>query len=256
MVTILDANLDFQNNYEIRAGKPTGVVLHHAAAKSASVETIHSWHLGNGWAGIGYHFYVRKDGKVYRGRPENWIGAHTVGKNDAIGVCAEGNFETESMPKAQQQAIVEVLRYLYEKYGVLTVTRHGDWYATACPGEKYPFDAIVAASKASAVAPTVPSSENRVLAFQKAALADGVRLPQYGADGIWGDETANATEVLLANGSTGVRVRLLQTWLGGLATDGIFGDKTESAVKAYQRKHGLDADGLVGKKTWAALLGV
>ena len=117
-------------------------------------------------------------------------------------------------------------------------------------------DGKVTASKSSAVTPTVPSSDNRVLAFQKAALADGVSLPQYGADGMWGDETAKAADVLLANGSTGVRVRLLQTWLGGVAVDGIFGRKTEEAVKAYQRKQRLAADGLVGRKTWAALLGV
>jgi len=27
-------------------------------------------HKGKGWAGIGYHFVVRKDGKIERGRPE------------------------------------------------------------------------------------------------------------------------------------------------------------------------------------------
>ena len=256
MATIIDTNLNFGSNRSLRSGKPTGIVLHHAAASSASVETVHSWHRGNGWAGIGYHFYVRKDGKIYRGRPENWIGAHTVGKNDAIGICAEGHFDKETMSSAQKNAIVSVLQYLYEKYGVLSVTRHKDWDATACPGKNYPFDAIVAVSKASAVKPTVPSSQNRVLAFQKAALADGVRLPKYGADGKWGDETADAAQQLLANGSQGVRVQLLQTWLGGIDVDGIFGDETEKAVKAYQRKKDLAVDGVVGEETWKSLLGV
>lgn len=36
--------------------------------------------------------------------------------------------------------------------------------------------------------------------------------------------------------------------------DGDFGWVTEVAVKAYQRKHGLRVDGIVGPKTWAALL--
>lgn len=35
--------------------------------------------------------------------------------------------------------------------------------------------------------------------------------------------------------------------------DGIFGAKTEAAVKAFQRDHGLTVDGIVGPKTWAAL---
>ncbi len=38
----------------------------------------------------------------------------------------------------------------------------------------------------------------------------------------------------------------------GLA-DGIFGAKTERAVKAWQKDHGLVADGIIGKKTWASL---
>lgn len=35
--------------------------------------------------------------------------------------------------------------------------------------------------------------------------------------------------------------------------DGIYGKKTETAVKQFQRDNGLDADGVVGRKTWAAL---
>jgi|GEM_PF-6897141 len=58
--------------------------------------------------------------------------------------------------------------------------------------------------------------------------------------------------------TSGAAVTNLQTMLNkvnnaGLDTDGIFGTKTESAVKAYQTKKGLTADGIVGEKTWAAL---
>lgn len=38
-----------------------------------------------------------------------------------------------------------------------------------------------------------------------------------------------------------------------LIEDGIFGRLTEEAVMAFQRSHGLEADGVVGQKTWAAL---
>ena len=43
------------------------IVLHHAAAKNATIYNIHKWHLTNGWSGAGYHFYIRKDGTIYRG---------------------------------------------------------------------------------------------------------------------------------------------------------------------------------------------
>lgn len=65
---------------------------------------------------------------------------------------------------------------------------------------------------------------------------------------------------LIKKGSTGNEVKLAQAALNirdgaGLLVDGEFGDITEGAVKAYQRKKGIHPDGMVGKKTWPALLG-
>ena len=59
----------------------------------------------------------------------------------------------------------------------------------------------------------------------------------------------------LKRGSKGADVLQLQNLLGGLEPDGIFGKKTEAAVRAFQAAHGLKVDGIVGKQTWAALLG-
>ena len=56
------------------------VVLHHSAG-AGTVEEVHRIHRGQGWPGIGYHFYVRKSGEVYRGRPEDQIGTHTAHYN-------------------------------------------------------------------------------------------------------------------------------------------------------------------------------
>ncbi|MCX4341341.1 MAG: D-Ala-D-Ala carboxypeptidase family metallohydrolase [Lachnospiraceae bacterium] len=48
-------------------------------------------------------------------------------------------------------------------------------------------------------------------------------------------------------------VRLLQQEIG-VEADGIFGPKTEAAVRAIQKEHGLKVDGVVGPKTWDAVL--
>ena len=61
----------------------------------------------------------------------------------------------------------------------------------------------------------------------------------------------------LRRGDRGDAVKILQTWLCDkgytVVIDGIFGDETYEAVKAYQADHGLTVDGVVGPKTWSAL---
>ena len=56
-------------------------------------------------------------------------------------------------------------------------------------------------------------------------------------------------------GARGNITRLIQEKLG-VAVDGIFGNGTRAAVIAFQKAHGLSADGIVGKNTWRALLGL
>ena len=84
------------------------------------------------------------------------------------------------------------------------------------------------------------------------------------ADGIVGPITwrnideADQSEPTLRNGSTGNPVRRAQCRLtaGGYDTggvDGIFGRKTESGVKTFQRDQGVAADGIVGPATWAKI---
>ena len=63
---------------------------------------------------------------------------------------------------------------------------------------------------------------------------------------------------LSKRGSTGTEVRNIQTrlikwgYLSGTA-DGIYGAKTEAAVKKFQKKHGLTADGIAGPATLAKI---
>lgn len=64
---------------------------------------------------------------------------------------------------------------------------------------------------------------------------------------------------LLKKGSKGGAVVALQhlLMLRGVVTfyniDGVFGDKTEQAVKDFQQARGIYPDGMVGAKTWPAL---
>lgn len=67
----------------------------------------------------------------------------------------------------------------------------------------------------------------------------------------------------LRRGDKGEVVRAAQILLNGrkcsvgaYGADGDFGPATEAAVLAYQRRNGLDDDGIIGPATWAALLGM
>lgn len=61
----------------------------------------------------------------------------------------------------------------------------------------------------------------------------------------------------LSKGSTGQQVKILQSLLNmhgaNLEVDGSFGKLTVNAVKAFQKSHNLECDGLVGTNTWNAL---
>ena len=63
----------------------------------------------------------------------------------------------------------------------------------------------------------------------------------------------------ISYGSQGSDVTELQKLLNqngySLAEDGVFGSKTQSAVKDYQQKNNLSVDGIVGTNTWGALTG-
>ena len=59
---------------------------------------------------------------------------------------------------------------------------------------------------------------------------------------------------LIKRGDKGKAVKILQIILGDLAVDGSFGPATQAATIAFQKKHNLEADGIVGKNTWRALI--
>jgi N-acetyl-anhydromuramyl-L-alanine amidase AmpD len=120
------------------------IVLHHEAASGFTAQEIHSVHLARGWSGIGYHYYVRKDGSVYRGRPEEASGAHTEDENyHTVGICFEGNFETEAMGDLQLAAGRALIADIRSRYAGIDVKRHSDYSATACPGKYFPFTEMV-----------------------------------------------------------------------------------------------------------------
>ena len=137
-VDIKETNLEFGGLTERTTTDM--IVIHHTGANmDASAEQIHEWHLGNGWAGIGYHFVVRKDGTIERGRPVWAIGAHAQGDNaHTVGIHLSGDFSSAQPTAAQIERTAMLIVNLCEDYDIpidrARIVGHGELMPTKCPG--------------------------------------------------------------------------------------------------------------------------
>ncbi len=135
---------------QLQARKSTRlIVLHHSASPDVSAAEIHVWHLARGWAGIGYHFVIRKNGKIERGRPQEVIGAHAgPGVNGcSIGICLCGDFMKEAPGVAQLASLKQLIAELDHDYaasnpGGLALKLHREVAATECPGIMFSVEQI------------------------------------------------------------------------------------------------------------------
>lgn len=117
------------------------IVLHHTGGADidAYAEQIHQWHLEKDYAGIGYHFVIRKSGEIERGRPVWAIGAHAYGaNNDSIGIHISGEFTYNAPTDAQIESAALLIANLCEDYNIPLdrehVIGHREVTPTDCPG--------------------------------------------------------------------------------------------------------------------------
>ncbi|MDV4150611.1 peptidoglycan recognition family protein [Clostridium sp. AL.422] len=137
-------DIDYKWNGDlIKNNNPNKIIIHHSAREEWSPEEVDKYHKSKGWKGIGYNFYIRKDGTIYSGRPEDSEGAHTIGENSSsIGICLEGNFEKEEATTMQIDSLKNLSIYLSLKYDVYKIIGHKDVYDTLCPGKNFPLDIV------------------------------------------------------------------------------------------------------------------
>lgn len=259
-MNIKETNLKFKG-MEVRS-KTVRAILHHASAKTCSAEDIHRWHLDRGWSGAGYHFLVRKDGSVYRLRPEKYVGAHASGNNsDSIGICFEGDFETEKMGDKQKEAGKELVAYVKKKYGFSKVQRHKDVGSTDCPGKNFPFSEIAEASGSVTVTEEKEGSGDLKVDGWWGVKTTRLLQKIFGTpvDGIVSNQDPAQKKYLLradsgswdfkgqGNGSNLIGAMQKKV---GVKDDGFMGPKT---IKAWQKYLGVSVDGKMGEKTVKAL---
>jgi len=91
---------------------------------SVDAETIHNWHLEKNWAGIGYHYIIKRDGTIEKGRPDYWKGAHAKAVNSqSLGICLVG---ADEFTEKQMESLENLIHSLKEKYPSAKVIGHCD----------------------------------------------------------------------------------------------------------------------------------
>ena len=107
---------------------------------------VRQWHLARGFADIGYHYLIDRDGQVMVGRDIGRVGAHVKGRNTGtIGVAlfgghgsSENDRFAENFNAAQDEALENLLDQLRDEFGPLRVSGHNEYAAKACPGFNVP----------------------------------------------------------------------------------------------------------------------
>ena len=115
----------------------TNYIIVHCSATSPDqdigAKTIKEWHTGKGWSDIGYHYVVRRNGKVERGRNVHMRGAHVKGHNhESVGICMVGGVNDDNEPEdnftdEQYSALRAVLNTLKAFYPGAVIRGHRDF---------------------------------------------------------------------------------------------------------------------------------
>ncbi|NLM74485.1 MAG: N-acetylmuramoyl-L-alanine amidase [Clostridiaceae bacterium] len=158
MYNIIEEQYNWKPGAKFVLQTPDTIVVHHAVCRSCSAQDVHKWHLDRGWLGIGYHFFIRKNGLIYRGRPEQFVGGHLLSEenNNTLGICLEGCYTDyinergqvlteKEVPQTQLDALVWLCLYCKSKWPVRTINGHLDYDSAKkaekdCPGKYFPWD--------------------------------------------------------------------------------------------------------------------
>ena len=135
----------FKSNTKKR--EKTDFIAVHCSATSSKqnigAKDIDKWHRAKGWACIGYHYVIRRDGTVEEGREEAVVGAHVQGWNEvSVGVCMVGGVNADDINKAENNfteaqftSLKQLLVDLKTRYPKAKIQGHRDFpdVKKACP---------------------------------------------------------------------------------------------------------------------------
>jgi len=96
------------------------------------IRVIRDWHVNErGWSDVGYHYFIRKDGTIQKGRSWDTVGAHCKGHNRrSLGVCLSGRHK---FTPRQFKALEHVLERIWAKFPAIPVYGHYEFSNKSCP---------------------------------------------------------------------------------------------------------------------------
>ncbi|HQO23236.1 MAG TPA: N-acetylmuramoyl-L-alanine amidase [Spirochaetota bacterium] len=99
------------------------IILHCSDTETGNAKAIRKYHIEKkGFADIGYHYVIDRDGKIETGRDIEKIGAHCEGDNsDSIGICLIGKKQFEEI---QFENLLELIFRLRERFGNIAIKGH------------------------------------------------------------------------------------------------------------------------------------
>ncbi len=120
------------------------IVIHCSATRcdrDFPVEALEVCHRARGFNGIGYHYYITRDGVLHLTRSEAVQGAHAKKYNaNSIGICYEGGLDARGKPAdtrtpAQKETLLALLHSLKADYPDAEILGHRDLprVAKSCP---------------------------------------------------------------------------------------------------------------------------
>ena len=121
------------------------LVVHCTATKPShdvGVDIVRKWHRQRGWSDVGYHYIIRRDGRLEAGRPEAIVGAHVAGHNKySIGISLSGGVNENTLQPemnytdAQMETLEEWLKDAKKRFPDAVIQGHRDFsgVAKACP---------------------------------------------------------------------------------------------------------------------------
>lgn len=216
----------------------TTIAVHHSLTKSGDAHAFARYHVNtNGWSRMGYSFVIKKDGTIQWAANPNVVTPH-VGKHNkySIGICLVGDFRSEQPTSEQRNSLYGLIKVLKEQLpSIKYIKGHsefGGYEWKECPCIN--MDEV----RQCYAGYTVQSNPDPAPSPQPApkTAGDGEAIVPYPGH-------------FIKRGSREKDVERIQRAVG-VTPDGVFGPKTEAAVKAYQSRHGLVVDGIVGPQTW------